>query len=740
MTVSHPGVKQAMLNAGLTPPAFDAIVRDYATGGLYNNLVTDKKVVQMLKAEGLTWSISELWARTVGGKPPTARDDVKGKLAEQINTLADDLTFWPTHQWWYRQQKDRGCALLSIGWADNMMGDELALPTGATVPGVDFIHVITRDMICDPRAGGNGEDGIVEGTRIGQDGYGQILYYWLKLPEGKDKTASTPTKIDGSRLMHWANPSPDGNKYGMSQFLPMWDVLQGKRQMDAALWRTVRRMASLLPLIKHPKGASEPQKTNARNAARYLDAGSVMDIQDDWGFSLEGTANALNPTPYINYAIDLIAAEGPGSKVVMMGVPAGKLAGSEVNERLFYSRAADEQRNRYGPKAYEFFQDCRRRGAGIRDVPGARWWWEFPPIRELDDQEKADMAEKLARTFETQVRAIAQATGQLFTTQTDEDGTMRLVTDDKTISISVPGINTEKKAKKNVYAPYLPDDEKKKLQKKWAIKTAQADEEVEEIFRSNYRDFKRAFNEKFRETWEAEIGEVDMEPSIGLNVEDPPKRLYSQDQELAVIRTMRDWDYHYPGFEDEMALGLEMSYKTEAGATIKLLASTKTPGAVTDAGAVRVLRDEGKEIAEETILKGKRVAMRAIRQGLQSGEGYSAISERIGQAYNNQAKDFPRTTHKIVHEAMANARWDTLEAHGQNEGVWLSAGDDKVRTDPVSHQLDGMILTRAQSMEPDMLPAYECRCSFMPVSPFMEAVKEFEEYEKEQREAVANAA
>lgn len=725
MSEAEKALNVAKMNAGLTPPSDGSVARDYDANSPYGNEVTDEGYVRLIKEDGLATQISDVWPRAVGGKEPGIRDDVGGKLADEINGVLRDLGFWSKHQLYYKSKRDRAVALMSIGWADDMVGDELALPTKPNVEAVDYVHVIQRSLICGPGEGPGGMDGIVEGLDPNEETYGDILYYWLNLPTGRDRTKIRPAKRHASRFTHWAHPSPDGSIYGHSQFGPMWNLFRAKAQMDTAIPRTVRRFSSLIPLWTHPQDTSKEQKTTVRKNLAALDSGSVVDLDEGQGLKLMGTADALNPQPYIDYVLDLIAYMSLGNKVILFGTPSGKQTGSEVNERIFYSRAADEQRNVYGPKAREMIDLFRQRGV-IREK--GNYWFEWPAIKELDDLEKAQLDLTVSQAFQSKMLTLTSATGEQFSPQVDDDGTMFLENDTKTISIPVPAMNSRKKPKAvmNASVPWMPQEEKDALYAEWKIKTGPMGDKIFDSLTAGFREFKKAFDGQFMNTWEAVVGEVDSDLTPVVNVDDVPLRPYSQAEELAIVKTMREWDHHYPGFEDEMAIGLEMAYKGEVENGATLYKNVKTPGAITDSGTVNIIKDRGMELADDTVMKGKRGAMRAIRQGLSAGENYSQVSDRIAGTYKDSSKDFRATSQKVVHEAMSEARFDTLKAHGDDEGVWLSAGDDNVRLDPVSHQIDGVVMSRSRAMQADYLPAYGCRCCIIPKTPYLNAVKDWE--------------
>jgi len=702
------GGNAAAKNAALQLPSFTGKDPDYTDDDLWTSKIEDKDIVVLLRRNGLARSISEAWPRSVGGKPPAIMDDVKGKLAAEIDSILTPLDFWGVHQSWYRQKRDRATALLALGWQDGMARDDLEFPTADILPGIDYIHVITRDQIFD----------IVEDRDPRSETYGTVTHYILNVPKSVGD-GFEQKRVHASRFLRWTHPSPDNNKWGMSQFLPFYNDLRGLSRMMDAMYQTVRRTASKVIYVTHPENVTDDALLDeVEEQLKNIDTDSVLILRGGFVPNAISTADTLDPSPYFEAVIDLIAASGLGNRVILMGSNAGQLEGSEVNERQFALRVADEQENVYGAKAREFIDLLRAKG--IIKSPG-NYWLEFPPIRQLDEKELAEMGLKDSQKFSTTILALKQAMPEAqFSLAVDDDGIVKLTTED--LEIPVPGLNARKRAHApaagvNASYPKLSPDEKKKMYDEWELKSADIEADLLESFNTHYGAFRKDFQARLKDAWGRHIGPAD----VGTNAV-----RYAQNDEVDLVKEMGG-DIPTAALEAEVAASVEAGYHKGMTDTEVLMQWELTEAAALEGDpALRALQSRGGEMARGTLMEGNRRGLRAIREGFEARESYAQMADRVGKALGKPVKDFPNTTQKIAHTAMAEGRWETLERHGHEYGVWLSAGDDGVRTletAPASHRIDGTRMTRAESMHPHYLSAYGCRCTLIPESPYQRALE-----------------
>lgn len=159
---------------------------------------------------------------------------------------------------------------------------------------------------------------------------------------------NTPVKVHWTRVIHDA-PRLDEHPYeGVSALDCIYDDLLGGRNARWGMYEGYYRNGQGFPVF-HTKG------TKAENEA-WVAAGGVTDVMNARGYFICGEdedmdfrgaqAAALNPGSYFDTYFTFIAAATSVSQDTIKGVSAGRVSGSEVNERQYFKAISLQQRKK----------------------------------------------------------------------------------------------------------------------------------------------------------------------------------------------------------------------------------------------------------------------------------------------------------------------------------------------------------------------------------------------------------
>lgn len=178
--------------------------------------------------------------------------------------------------------------------------------------------------------------------------YGWPEYYEIK--RGGDTTL-TPTKVHWSRVIHAATRIDEEIYKGTSVIFAIYDDATGFRNARWAQYETLFRYGSGFPHI-HLPGASRSEiqawisagRFNDINARGFFVSGGSGDEAEYIEFV--GVQNVtLNPEPYNEMAAWNLSMASRIPQDILKGVSAGRITGSEVNERAYFKFINAEQSN-----------------------------------------------------------------------------------------------------------------------------------------------------------------------------------------------------------------------------------------------------------------------------------------------------------------------------------------------------------------------------------------------------------
>jgi len=216
--------------------------------------------------------------------------------------------------------------------------------------------------------------------------------------EGSSSLSSTAREIE----VHWTRtildaPRIDEHSYlGESAMDCIFDDLIGGRNMRWSAYEAFYRYGSGFPVIK-------TNATAAQNRA-WVDSGALDDYLHVYGYFVMGQdedfrfagaeGKTLNPNTYADMYFTFIAAATGVAKDTIKGVSAGRVTGSEVNERQYYKNISLHQHLK-DPFLEILVQKLIQTGQVEHDGDFAVDW--IDPF-EVNPQDKAAMEFMNART------------------------------------------------------------------------------------------------------------------------------------------------------------------------------------------------------------------------------------------------------------------------------------------------------------------------------------------------------
>lgn len=173
--------------------------------------------------------------------------------------------------------------------------------------------------------------------------FGKPLSYEIERSDGGTFT------VHWSKIIHDAPRLFDDPVEGMSIVQILYDDATGFRNMRWGLYQTIFRYGSGFPHI-HLPGASRKQ-INAMiadgefdyiNSRGFFVTGGKGDDKEEIDFI--GVQNVtLNPDPYVKVAFESFSLGSRIPQDIFKGVSAGRITGSEFNERNYYKYISSEQ-------------------------------------------------------------------------------------------------------------------------------------------------------------------------------------------------------------------------------------------------------------------------------------------------------------------------------------------------------------------------------------------------------------
>ena len=173
--------------------------------------------------------------------------------------------------------------------------------------------------------------------------YGKPLIYEIERSDG------TQFRVHWSKIIHDAPRIFDDPVEGMSVVQIFYDDATAFRNMRWGLYQTIFRYGSGFPHI-HLPGASRKQIQAMINAGEfdYINSrgffvtGGKGDNKEEMSF-LGVQDVTLNPDPYVKVAFESFSLGSRIPQDIFKGVSAGRITGSEFNERNYYKYISSEQ-------------------------------------------------------------------------------------------------------------------------------------------------------------------------------------------------------------------------------------------------------------------------------------------------------------------------------------------------------------------------------------------------------------
>jgi len=178
--------------------------------------------------------------------------------------------------------------------------------------------------------------------------YGKPLFYEI------DRGDGTPFKVHWSRIIHDAPRLFDDPNWGMSVVQILYDDVIGFRNIRWGLYQTMFRYGSGFPHIHLPWATRKQIETliangefDYINSRGFFVTGGVEENKETIEFI--GVQNvSLNPDPYVKVAFESFSLGSRIPQDIFKGVSAGRITGSEFNERNYYKYISSEQNSKTG--------------------------------------------------------------------------------------------------------------------------------------------------------------------------------------------------------------------------------------------------------------------------------------------------------------------------------------------------------------------------------------------------------
>ena len=158
----------------------------------------------------------------------------------------------------------------------------------------------------------------------------------VSTPSGQQKTGTI--RVHWTRVIHDAPRLDEHSYWGIPAIDAIFDDLVGGRNARSGAYESYYRHGTGFPVVKS-KGTAEQNAEWIVNGGLddYLHARGYFICGVDEDFKFAGAQDAvINPNTYFDMYFTFIAAATGVAKDTLQGVSAGRVTGSEVNERQYY--------------------------------------------------------------------------------------------------------------------------------------------------------------------------------------------------------------------------------------------------------------------------------------------------------------------------------------------------------------------------------------------------------------------
>ena len=201
-------------------------------------------------------------------------------------------------------------------------------------------------------------------------------------------------KVTQNLMVHWTRVIHDAPRLdedpnlGVSAIDPIFDDLIGGRNARWGAYESYYRHGTGFPVIKTNATAAQNKAwIEAGGLDTYLNVRGYFICNTDEDFKFVGAEGAvLNPNTYFDMYFTFIAAGTGVAKDTIQGVSAGRVTGSEVNERQYYKSISLHQ-NQKEPLIRELVDRIIQTGQ-VSDPP-AQYVIEWVDPFEVNPQDKA---------------------------------------------------------------------------------------------------------------------------------------------------------------------------------------------------------------------------------------------------------------------------------------------------------------------------------------------------------------
>jgi len=550
-----------------------------------------------------------------------------------------------------------------------------------------------------------------------------------KLPEkwqirsGSDSNETY--EIHRSRVIHLKNWWLTNDPYGTSEFLAQYDVLTDLANMNLAMVEAYTKMATGLALLHVPPSATDEDWQWAQENWKDIDLMSEFIVpdptanpDDKWSAEiLSWGGSGANPDPFVNTIWDRISAVSRMSKVILRGTEAGKLTGSELNYKEYYSviEVIRKELTRYYSQVFDRLQEW-----GYL-LPGKIWIeWAALDKPSRQEQAKTDLYESQA--FKVAVDAVTglidAINGRLIHHQEE---TYVVYLNRENINDVFPDPNKPEEPEEPPETPELPPfpgpggtvitsavsdylathaasdkvrlspEQWDQIRQEWAhpwahvLDAAIADTlpgvdegidyavtrwlaDLEKILRDNGVDARADYD----------VGPI-LQEAVKINFNDKKLR---KNLEAALETALKDgWDQTMINLNIEVDFSVGMPWAAD----------------FLNANVESVVYHISSDLSSKLI--------EAMQEGLIKGDGYDAITRRIKGARAEYRDPTYKAVHRVCHAALNTARVRAAEESGdagpEKPLVYITMGDNKVRPDP------------PREIEV-LLSEWNCRCTCAP--------------------------
>ncbi len=176
--------------------------------------------------------------------------------------------------------------------------------------------------------------------------FGQPLFYEISRKDG------TQFKVHWSKVIHDAPRIFDDPIWGMSVVQILYDDATGFRNMRWGLYQTIFRYGSGFPHIHLPwanrkqiNALIDSGEFDYINSRGFFVTGGKEDMKETIDFKgVQGVT--LNPDPYMKMSFEQFSLGSRIPQDIFKGASAGRITGSEFNERNYYKYISGEQNSK----------------------------------------------------------------------------------------------------------------------------------------------------------------------------------------------------------------------------------------------------------------------------------------------------------------------------------------------------------------------------------------------------------